>query len=68
MCEDIEPEKNDEGMPQAGARGHDFYQQYTNQELPLPKLDFAAVPGKTGAMENWGLLLFDEPRMLAHPV
>ncbi|KAK9834407.1 hypothetical protein WJX74_001127 [Apatococcus lobatus] len=49
---------------QAGSRGFEFYQSYTKASLPLTKLDFVAVPGKTGAMENWGLLLFDEARML----
>lgn len=27
-----------------------------------------AVPGKGGAMENWGLLLFDETRFLVNEV
>ena len=31
---------------------------------PLEKFDLVAVPGKGGAMENWGLLLFDEGRFL----
>ncbi|KAK9861578.1 hypothetical protein WJX84_009108, partial [Apatococcus fuscideae] len=53
---------------QAGSRGHELYRTYSNASLPLPKLDLVAVPGKAGAMENWGLLLFDQPRMLTHPV
>ena len=53
---------------QAGSKGSEFIQGYTNAALPLPKLDFVAVPGKTGAMENWGLLLFDEARMLTRSV
>jgi hypothetical protein len=31
------------------------------------QFDFVAVPGRTGAMENWGLLLFDEERVLYGP-
>ncbi len=58
----------DHAVLQAGSRGYDLYQQYTDQRLPIPNMDFVAVPGKTGAMENWGLLLFDEARMLADPV
>lgn len=28
------------------------------------QFDLVAIPGKTGAMENWGLVLLDEPRVL----
>ena len=42
----------------------EYYQSWTNFTLPLPKFDLVAVPGRGGAMENWGLLLFDEGRFL----
>ncbi len=32
------------------------------------QFDFVAIPGKGGAMENWGLLLFDEARFLVNKV
>ncbi|KAL6785138.1 hypothetical protein ACKKBG_A02585 [Auxenochlorella protothecoides x Auxenochlorella symbiontica] len=41
-----------------------FYTAWTGIEQPLTKVDFVAIPGKQGAMENWGLLLFDEHRFL----
>ena len=44
-----------------------FYGQLTGVEYALPKADLVAVPGKGGAMENWGLLLFDEKRLLVNP-
>jgi len=46
----------------------DFYEAWTGVPQPLPKFDLLAVPGKTGAMENWGLLLFDEFRFLLNHV
>lgn len=46
----------------------DFYTEYTQLSQPLGKFDLVAVPGKTGAMENWGLLLFDEHRFLVNNV
>jgi hypothetical protein len=42
----------------------EFYQSWTDFILPLSKFDLVAVPGRTGAMENWGLLQYDEPRFL----
>lgn len=43
---------------------YQFYYDWTGVALPqqLGKLDLVAVPGKTFAMENWGLLLFDPER------
>ncbi|EFJ41093.1 hypothetical protein VOLCADRAFT_98977 [Volvox carteri f. nagariensis] len=38
---------------------YSFYLNYTGMALPLSKLDLVAVPGKSYAMENWGLLMFD---------
>ncbi len=40
----------------------DYYERYTLLTQPLTKFDLVAVPGKTGAVENWGLLLFDAER------
>lgn len=49
-------------------RGTNYYERYTGIELPLKKLDFMAIPGLGGAVENWGLLQFDERRMLVNEV
>ena len=46
----------------------EFYTNWTGVQQPLTKFDYVAVPGKGGAMENWGLLQFDERRMLVDPV
>lgn len=53
---------------QAAVRGTNYYEEYTGIELPLKKLDFMAIPGLGGAVENWGLLQFDERRMLVNEV
>ena len=53
---------------QAAVAGTDFYEDYTGIKLPLPKLDMVAIPGKRGAVEHWGLLQFDEERMLVNQV
>eukprot|EP00878_Enallax_costatus_P015911 GHUV01016679.1.p1 GENE.GHUV01016679.1~~GHUV01016679.1.p1 ORF type:complete len:620 (+),score=228.40 GHUV01016679.1:769-2628(+) len=42
----------------------EHYTRYTGVMQPLRKFDLVAVPGKPGAMENWGLLLFDTERLL----
>ena len=39
-----------------------FYAWYTDMPQPLPKFDLVAVPGKTYAMEDWGVLMFDVDR------
>ncbi|KAK9811131.1 hypothetical protein WJX73_005144 [Symbiochloris irregularis] len=43
-----------------------FYETWTGVQQPLSKFDLVAVPGKGGAMENWGLLLFDDERFLVN--
>ena len=45
-----------------------FYTEWTGVTQPLRKFDLVAVPGKGGAMENWGLLQFDEDRFLVNNV
>lgn len=43
----------------------DFYKEYTSfgQPAEISKMDIVAVPGRTGSVENWGLVIFDEPRL-----
>ena len=41
-----------------------FFEEYFNVEYSLPKMDIAAVPGRGGAMENWGLIIFGASRLL----
>ena len=53
---------------QAALHGTNFYESYTGIELPLTKLDMTGIPGKGGAVENWGLIQFDERRMLVNEV
>lgn len=53
---------------QAATNALAFYEGWTNFTQPLRKFDLVAVPGKAGAMENWGLLLFDEDRFLVNEV
>jgi len=40
-----------------------FYEEYFQVEYPLPKMDLMYEVKKGGAMENWGLILFD-PRTI----
>ncbi|KAL0033662.1 hypothetical protein WJX79_010747 [Trebouxia sp. C0005] len=51
---------------QAALQGNNFYESYTGINLPLAKLDMMGIPGKGGAVENWGLIQFDERRMLVN--
>ncbi len=45
-----------------------FYAEAFGQPYPLPKLDQLAVPGvMQGAMENWGLVTFNEATLLLDP-
>lgn len=60
--------KTHHDLLQAAVAGTDFYEDYTGVRLPLPKLDMVAIPGKRGAVEHWGLLQFDEERMLVNKV
>ena len=55
-------------MAEATRIGHealDYYNgMFTSVEQPITLYDFVAIPGKLYAMENWGLLMFDESRAL----
>jgi hypothetical protein len=60
-----------ETAAQIAPKAFQYYNDYMslrkddpNLRQPLTKFDFVAVPGKAGAMENWGLLMFDERRLL----
>ncbi|MEP7301091.1 MAG: M1 family metallopeptidase [Caldimonas sp.] len=45
-----------------------YYNGYFGLRYPLPKLDQIAIPGGFGgAMENWGAIVFNEPRLLIDP-
>ncbi len=45
-----------------------FYNNYFGNHYPLPKLDQIAVPGGfSGAMENWGGVIYNETAMLYDP-
>jgi hypothetical protein len=48
------------------AAAFSFMERFTGVKYALPKADLVAVPGKSGAMENWGLLLMDETRFLVN--
>lgn len=42
-----------------------FFEQYFNIPFPLPKQDMIAVPDfGAGAMENWGLIVYKEEKLL----
>ena len=41
-----------------------YYKDYFGSAYPLPKLDQIAVPGKRGAMENWGLITYSEDLLM----
>ncbi len=45
-----------------------YYNEYFGVKFPLPKLDLIAVPGGfSGAMENWGGIVFFESTLLFDP-
>ena len=39
-------------------------ERYVDYKFELPKIDSAAIPQKSGAMENWGLVLYSENLMI----
>ena len=64
------PGRDEEGRFAADAtpRILEGYEQYYRIPYPLPKLDLIAVAEHAfGAMENWGAISFDEPRLLVGP-
>ncbi len=44
-----------------------YFKDYFGSAYPLPKLDQIAVPGKRGAMENWGLITYSEGLLSIDP-
>jgi aminopeptidase N len=45
-----------------------YYNNYFGVPYPLPKLDLIAVPGGfSGAMENWGGIVYNESALLVDP-
>ena len=44
-----------------------YFEKYFNVSYPLPKQDMIALPGKPGAMENWGLITYSEQALLYKP-
>ena len=44
-----------------------YYCSYFDMPYPLPKEDHIAIPGKGGAMENWGLITYGNTALLWDP-
>ena len=43
----------------------DYYEEYFDVKFPLPKQDMIALPDfALGAMENWGLIIYQEKSLL----
>ena len=47
-----------------GAKTLAFFEKEFGVQFPLPKVDMIAVPGFIGAMENWGLVMYNERILL----
>ena len=46
----------------------EFFNDYYDHPYPLPKCDMVAIPDfSSAAMENWGLVTYREPYLLADP-
>lgn len=53
---------------EAAANITTFFEQFTNINFALPKLDLIAIPDfSAGAMENWGLITYRETALLVTP-
>jgi aminopeptidase N len=49
-------------------RSIEFFNEYYGTPYPLPKCDMMAIPDfSAAAMENWGLVTYREPYLLADP-
>jgi aminopeptidase N len=44
-----------------------YFKDYFGSPYQLPKLDQIAIPGKRGAMENWGLITYSEGLLSVDP-
>jgi len=54
---------------ECGVKSLTFYKEFFNVPYPLKKYDMVAVPDfSSGAMENWGLVLYREVCILVDPV
>lgn len=52
----------------AAKRSIEFFEDYFGIPYPLPKSDHLALPDfSSGAMENWGLIVYRERLLLAYP-
>jgi len=49
------------------ARCFKFFEKKFQIEYPLPKIDCVGLADKSGAMEDWGLILFQESALLYDP-
>ena len=64
------PGKRESGRYALGVavKSIDFYSDWFNIKMPLPKADLIGVPEfEIGAMENWGLVTFREFYLLFDP-
>jgi aminopeptidase 2 len=54
---------------EVAVKGLQFYEDIFNCRYPLPKLDLVAMPDlSSGAMENWGLIIFKPVELLLEPM
>jgi aminopeptidase 2 len=48
-----------------GAQAMISHEKTFGSPYPLPKLDMVAIPGHSGGMENWGLVLYGEKYLIS---